>query len=149
MLFCGLQTLLSQVTSLSAFVAVHVGRLAAVQRYMAGLTTPETQECISALQYYIQYVTLVLQHYTLYYTVLHLSITVLHTILHLSTTHSTTHSITVLHTVLHTRGVTIHKSHDSVRTYAIKSRFGMFFGTAVFFVFLLNCIKRDIKYNGG
>ena len=38
-----------------------------------------------------------------------------------------------------TRGVTIHKSHDLVRTSVFKSRFGMFFGTAVFIIlFLLN-----------
>ena len=84
-LFGGLQTLLRQVTSLSAFVAVHVRRLAAVQRYMAGLTTPETQENTSVLQYYtvphtaltsvLQYYTVphtaltsVLQYYTLYFT---------------------------------------------------------------------------------
>ena len=37
------------------------------------------------------------------------------------------------------RGVTIHKSHDSVHTSVFKSRFGMFFGTAVFVIlFLLN-----------
>ena len=36
---------------------------------------------------------------------------------------------------LPTGGVGIHKSHDSIRTSVFKSRFGMFFDTAVFFFF--------------
>ena len=53
---------------------------------------------------------------------------------------------------LSTRGVTIHKSHNWVRTSVFKSRFGMVFGTAVFIILFLlnyliwfdslNCIKQ-------
>ena len=37
---------------------------------------------------------------------------------------------------VHTGGVTIHKSHDSIRTLVFKPRFGMFLGTAVINFFL-------------
>ena len=37
-----------------------------------------------------------------------------------------------------TRGVTIHKSQDSVRTSVFKSRFGMFFQYSSFYCFIFN-----------